>query len=105
MLVSGGLSFASVNAGGALTCGVTSDGDAYCWGENSSGQLGNGTTTDRHTPVPVEGGLSFASVNNAALHTCAVTTAGVAYCWGFNSDGQLGDGSTTNRLTPVRVVQ
>ena len=109
VLVSGGLSFASVSAGPSHVCGVTTAGDAYCWGWNSSGQLGDGTRTNRHTPVPVAGGLtgglSFASVSTAGLHTCAVTTAGVVYCWGFNGDGQLGDGSTTDRLTPVRVVQ
>ena len=105
MLVSGGLSFASVSANGSITCGVTTAGDAYCWGNNSSGQLGDDTRTNRHTPVPVAGGLSFASVSAAARHTCAVTTAGVVYCWGSNSDGQLGDGSTTDRLTPVRVLR
>ena len=105
MLVSGDLRFASVSAGVSFTCGVTIAGDAYCWGENSSGQLGDGTRTNRHTPGPVAGGLSFASVSAAFLHTCGLTAAGDAYCWGFNGDGQLGDGSTTDRLTPVRVVQ
>ena len=61
MLVSGGLSFASVSADGSVTCGVTTARDAYCWGNNSSGQLGDDPRTNRHTPVPVAGGLSFAS--------------------------------------------
>ena len=106
VLVSVGLSFASVSAaGGSFTCGVTTAGDAYCWGNNPSGKLGDDTRTDRHMPVPVAGGLSFASVSTSGAHTCAVTTVGAVYCWGSNGEGQLGDGSTTDRLTPVRVVR
>jgi hypothetical protein len=57
--VTGGFSFASVSAGGDHTCGVTANGAGYCWGTNGHGQLGDGTTTERHSPVPVSGGLSF----------------------------------------------
>ncbi|PYP20711.1 MAG: hypothetical protein DMD53_09885, partial [Gemmatimonadetes bacterium] len=97
--------FARVSAGGSHACGVTPGGAAYCWGANVNGQLGDGTTTDRLSPVAVAGGLSFAAVSAGDLHTCALTAGGAAYCWGYNGDGELGDGTTTNRLSPVLVVQ
>jgi len=79
-----GLVFASVSVGGWHNCGVTSDGAAYCWGENLSGALGNGTTTNSAIPVPVAGGLTFKSVSAGWRYTCGVTTAGALYCWGGN---------------------
>jgi alpha-tubulin suppressor-like RCC1 family protein len=95
------LSFAPVIAGGLEhTCGVTTGGSAYCWGDNDHGQLGDGTTVDRTTPVPVANGLSFASLTAGGGHTCGLTTAGTAYCWGYNFAGQLGDGTTVDRTTP-----
>ncbi len=97
------LSFAAVSAGFDHSCGVTTAGVAYCWGDNVFGQLGDGTTTNRPMPVAVAGGLSFAAVSTKG-HTCGVTTAGDAYCWGQNVRAQLGDGTTTDRLTPVAVA-
>src|SRR5437667_86445 len=97
--------FAKMSAGGAGTCGVTAGGAAYCWGSNFSGQLGDGTTTDRSSPVLVAGSVSFAAVRAAGnAFTCGVTSGGAAYCWGNNIYGQLGDGTTTNRSSPVLVT-
>lgn len=89
--VGGRHSFATVSAGWIHSCGVTPAGEAYCWGYNSNGALGNGTRTLSPTPVPVAGGLSFAVVSAGgfgdphatfAPFTCGVTTAGAVYCWG-----------------------
>ncbi len=95
--------FAAVSAGENHTCGVTSSGSAYCWGFNGSGELGDGTTISRTTPVAVPGGLTFEAVSAWFYHTCGVTSSGSAYCWGYNASGQLGDGTTTSRTTPVVV--
>jgi alpha-tubulin suppressor-like RCC1 family protein len=102
--VSGGLSFATVSVGGRHTCGVTTDGFAYCWGSNGYGELGEGDTTFQPSPVAVAGGLRFASVSAGMIHSCGLTTSGTVYCWGFNADGQLGDSTTDDRLSPVPVA-
>jgi alpha-tubulin suppressor-like RCC1 family protein len=98
------LKFTTISTGVWHTCGVTSSGAAYCWGDNFFGQLGDGTNDARATPVPVAGGLRFAAVSAGSFHTCGVTTSGGAYCWGDNQNAQLGDGTTDRRATPVRVA-
>ena len=94
----------ALSVGTGHTCAVTTAGGLECWGVNESGELGDGTTTNRLTPVAVMGLSSgVAAVSVGYLHTCAVMTTGAAQCWGNNIRGQLGDGTTTNRLTPVAV--
>ena len=88
---------------GNHTCGLDSSGYAWCWGDNASGQLGDGTTTNRVNPVKVSGHI-FTSISAGGYQTCAIDTSGYAWCWGYNGNGQLGDGTTTNRVNPVKVV-
>ena len=85
------------------TCALKGDGTAYCWGDNTYGELGDGSTTSHATPTAVGGGLKFVSLTAGLAHTCGLTSGNVAYCWGDNSYGELGDGSTTQRTTPVAV--
>lgn len=103
--VAGEHQFSWLDAGWSHTCGVTTSGQAYCWGQGHYGKLGDGSTAIHieQTPVPVSGSLFLASITTG-LHTCALTASGEAYCWGRNRYGQLGDGTTDDRATPVRVV-
>jgi len=86
------------------TCGLTSSGTAYCWGDNYQGQLGIGSKTNTSTPVAVAEGLSFIAIVTGTEHTCGLASSGAAYCWGDNSVGQLGTGSRTDSPAPVAVV-
>src|SRR2546422_3246722 len=97
--------FAAVSVGGIHTCGVAAGGVAYCWGWNTRGQLGDGTSgTERWVPIRVLGDARFAAVSAGDRYTCGLTAAGAAYCWGLNGWGQLGDGTTTDRSSPVPVA-
>ncbi len=94
----------TVSAGTRHSCGIRSDGTAWCWGWNRYGQVGDGTTV-RHRLVPVQVGTAtdWATVSANGYHTCGTRTDGTAWCWGDNDRGQLGDGTTIASDVPVQV--
>jgi len=100
----------AVAAGGEHSLALKTDGTVWAWGRNEYGQLGDGTRTDRFTPVQVKGPggsdwlTDVQAVAAGGYHSLALKTDGTVWAWGRNNGGQLGDGTTTDRLTPVQVV-
>jgi alpha-tubulin suppressor-like RCC1 family protein len=94
----------AVTVGQGYACALEARTTVVCWGDNSFGQLGDGTTVNRDHPVGVSGLTGAVAISAGLNHTCALIDDGTVRCWGENQDGQLGDGSTTNSVTPVPVV-
>ena len=88
-----------IATGGAHTCRLASTGSASCWGDNSSGELGDGSTTSSVTPVPVSGGIAFTTIAAGGSYTCGLDRDGAAYCWGTNIGGELGSGTTVQNAS------
>lgn len=84
------------------SCALLSNGGVLCWGDNSFGQLGNGTTEQSAIPVVVSDISGATALTASEYYACAVVAGGVK-CWGRNSYGQLGDGTNRDRVTPVDV--
>lgn len=101
-----GNNITAIAAGGTFSLALALDGTVWAWGNNNSGQLGDGTTTQRLTPVQVDGG-NFNGVVAIACggdHALAMKNDGTVWTWGNNVHGQLDDGTTTNRSAPVQVT-
>ncbi len=102
--------FSQLSAGGKHTCGIATDGFAYCWGSDDCGQLGNDVQMlDQSTPSSVDttifsGDTTFKSISPGKSHTCGIATDGKGYCWGFDIAGGLGDGGiSASSTTPVAI--
>jgi alpha-tubulin suppressor-like RCC1 family protein len=88
--VSGGIVLRSIEGGLRHVCGLTAAGEAYCWGANDSGQLGDGTRTTTPAQVRAAPGLVFRSISAGVSGTCGIAISGITYCWGSSSRGELG---------------
>lgn len=97
--------FVTVSAGFGFTCAVDDGSRVWCWGRNTSGQLGIDDTEVNQSLVPVQvvSQTFFDSVVAGSGHACAVTNASDLWCWGANGSGQVGDGTTTARFAPVHI--
>ena len=94
----------AIAAGEYHNCALLASGEVFCWGSNSEGQLGNGSTSDSNIAVQVTGLESRVKMITAgAQHSCALLENNSVQCWGDNREGQLGNGSTLNKLSPTKV--
>jgi alpha-tubulin suppressor-like RCC1 family protein len=93
----------AIGAGGSFSVALTDDGRVWTWGDNSFGELGDGTTTPRASAATVAGLPAIVKIAVGSNHVLAMTADATVYAWGLNSGGQLGDGTTTNRLTPIQI--
>ena len=103
LVISPGNGVTSVSTGIFHSCALI-NGGVQCWGGNSSGQLGNNSTTPSELPVQaIAAGSNVTSVSTGGFHSCALINGGVQ-CWGSNFNGQLGDNTTTQSLVPVQAI-
>jgi alpha-tubulin suppressor-like RCC1 family protein len=93
-----------ITSGGAHSCAIFTNGKLKCWGSNSEGQIGVGSSDSvKVNAVSVDSNVNYAQISAGTSHNCGITTAGVLKCWGNNLYGQLGIGSTTKSNVPVVV--
>lgn len=95
---------ATIAAAVIHSCAIGTDEKAYCWGANTSGQLGDGSMVERQAPSAVNTIDKVKVIASRDNHVCAVLADGAAYCWGGNASGQLGDGTTADRAEPKHVL-
>ena len=88
--------FLQVTTGAYFTCALTNTKRIFCWGNNSSGQLGDSTFSNRATPGPIKSDETFESVSASGSAVCALSTGGKIYCWGDSAGGYLGNGYVPN---------
>jgi alpha-tubulin suppressor-like RCC1 family protein len=100
----GAPAFIAISGNSFSACGLDKSHGAWCWGNNSEGQLGTAEGTDAWLPNPLAVLLTLETVRAGGTHTCATATTGLSYCWGSNVNGEVGDGSTAERRSPVPVA-
>jgi hypothetical protein len=104
-VVGGFTDWIQVSGGGFHNLGLRANGTAWAWGQGGNGQLGNGATIARSSPVSVVGGYTdWIQVSGGEYHSLGVRANGTAWAWGLGNDGRLGDGTAVQKLSPVSVI-
>lgn len=104
-VVGGFMDWVQVNSFSSSNVGIRANGTAWAWGANSAGQLGDGTTVSKSSPVAVVGGFAdWVSAGSGSLHTVGLRANGTLWAWGINTGAQLGDNTLVSKLSPVAVV-
>jgi alpha-tubulin suppressor-like RCC1 family protein len=98
-----GAKWKSLSAGNSHAIALKDDGTMWAWGWNYSGQLGDGTNTEKLRPTQVGGDNTWSMVAAGGGHALALKSDGSLWTWGNNNYGQLGDGTTVSRNTPSRL--
>lgn len=89
---------------GDTTCGIKTDGSAWCWGRGTSGQLGNGASSNSASPVEVSGSYTWESVTSGSSHNCGIQDDGTGWCWGAANNGALGTGATSGTYNTPQAI-
>jgi hypothetical protein len=95
----------AIDAGYYHSLALDKDGMVWAWGDNEDGQLGDGTTTDRWTPIKVRDIRSIKAISAGCGHSLALDKDGMVWAWGENYRGQLGDGTTIRHFVPIQVLE
>ena len=107
--IKAGTKFQAISTGrsalGSHSLGIDEAGNLWAWGDNGSGQLGDGTTEDKTTPVQIKAGTTFKAISTGDRHSLAIDEAGNLWSWGNNQNGKLGDGTTENKTTPIQIKE
>jgi hypothetical protein len=99
------VSFSEIAAGTSFACGRSVSSTVYCWGDNSVGQMGQGSLgLESLRPIPVQGALAFRRVAVGQSHSCGLATDSTAWCWGRNREGQLGAADSAASIAPRPVA-
>jgi calcium-activated chloride channel regulator 4 len=103
MIASDQVKWVAIEGGYLHTIALKSNGTLWAWGSNDSGQLGDGTNSNKNSPVQIGSDTTWSAIAAGYLHTIALKSNGTLWTWGYNSSGQLGDGTNSNKNSPVQI--
>ena len=92
-----------VSNGAGHTLAIKTDGTLWAWGSNSFGQLGDGTTSQKNSPVQINLLNDWQKLSSGFDYCFSIKTDGSLWGWGYNNSGQIGDGTITNKIFPVNI--